>query len=236
MREIVFDTETTGLDAGDDRIVEIGCVELFNHIPTGKVFHTYLNPGRAISAEASRVHGLTADFLADKPSFDAVAEDFVAFIGEAPLIAHNADFDLAFVNASLARAERTLIARDRVIDSLLLARRKHPGGPNSLDGLCNRYGIDLSRRVQHGALLDATLLAEVYLELIGGRQTDLGLSVTAAGTTRGSRVEAAEAPLAIATFTLAATPHERDAHRALLAALGAEPIWLRYFAAVGETA
>ncbi|MFO1184717.1 MAG: DNA polymerase III subunit epsilon [Bauldia sp.] len=236
MREIVFDTETTGLDSVTDRIVEIGCVELFNHIPTGRIFHAYINPGRAISAEASRVHGLTEAFLADKPAFEAVAGDFLEFLGEAPLIAHNADFDIAFINASLGRAERALIARDRVIDSLLLARRKHPGGPNSLDGLCTRYGVDLSRRTLHGALLDASLLAEVYVELIGGRQANLGLSVTATQQSHGPAAMAAEQAIDIPTFALAASPDEQAAHRALVGTLAGEALWLRYFAAAGSAA
>ena len=230
MREIVFDTETTGLDALEDRLVEIGCVELINHIPTGKVFHAYVNPGRSISAEAVRVHGLTEAFLADKPTFEAVAADFIEFVADAPLIAHNAEFDLAFINAGLARVERPLIGRERVIDTLLAARRKHPGGPNSLDGLCNRYGIDLSRRTVHGALLDATLLAEVYLELIGGRQADLGLGVASEGSRQNASVNLRREAINIPTFAVSATEAEQAAHRALLSTLGADPIWLSYFA------
>lgn len=176
MREIVFDTETTGLEPlKGDRLVEIGCIELLNHIPTGRHYHVYLNPERSMPVEAFRVHGLSDEFLADKPLFRDVVDDFAAFIEGARLIAHNATFDIGFINAELARLTRAAIPPDRVIDTLMLARRKHPAGPNSLDALCARYGIDTSRRTLHGGLLDAELLAEVYIELIGGRQPDLVL-------------------------------------------------------------
>ena len=172
MREIVLDTETTGLDPGQGhRLVELGCVELLNRIPTGATFHVYLNPERDMPAEAAAIHGLSGDFLKDKPRFTEIADDFLAFIGDdAPLVIHNASFDHGFLCAELKRVERALIARERLIDTLMLARRKHPAGPNSLDDLCARYGIDNSRRTKHGALLDAEILAEVYLELIGARQ------------------------------------------------------------------
>lgn len=173
MREIVLDTETTGLDFASDRVIEIGCVELLNHVPSGRTFQLYINPERPISIESFAVHGLSDAFLADKPVFAQVVDEFIAFIGDAPLIAHNADFDVAFLNAELGRLGRTALPTMRIIDSLALARRRHPAGPNSLDALCNRYGIDLTRRTLHGALLDAGLLAEVYVELIGGRQTSL---------------------------------------------------------------
>jgi len=179
MREIVLDTETTGLspDQGH-RVVELGCVELLNRIPTGATFHVYLNPDRDMPAEAFAVHGLSAEFLKDKPRFADVADDFLAFIGDAPLVAHNAGFDFGFICHALKRAARAELSRDRVVDTLMLARRRHSAGPYSLDALCGRYGIDNSRRTKHGALLDAEILAEVYLELIGGRQAKLGLTDT----------------------------------------------------------
>src|SRR5947208_14234088 len=180
MREIVLDTETTGLDPYQgDRLVEIGCVELYNKIPTGQTFHCYVNPQREMSASAFEVHGLSAEFLKDKPLFAEVADEFLTFIGEAPLVAHNAGFDLGFLNAELERAAKPVIGSERMIDTLLLARRKHPAGPNRLDDLCLRYGIDHSRRTKHGALLDAEILAEVYIELIGARQAELGLTENA---------------------------------------------------------
>src|SRR5215467_3167948 len=177
MREIVVDTETTGLDPlRGDRLVEIGCVELFNHMPTGQTFHRYLNPERDMSQEAYAVHGLSTEFLADKPLFAAVADEFLAFIGDAPLIIHNASFDVSFINAELEKTGRLVVPRERLVDTLLLARRKHPGVSNRLDDLCSRYAIDNSRRTKHGALLDAELLAEVYVDLIGARQSQLILA------------------------------------------------------------
>jgi DNA polymerase III subunit epsilon len=180
MREIVLDTETTGLSPADGhRIVEIGAIELVNHIPSGKTFHRYLNPGREMPKEAEAVHGLTSKFLMDKPRFEAVAAEFLAFIGEAGLVIHNASFDMAFLNAELAAAKHPHLAFDRVTDTLALARKKYPMAPNSLDALCKRYGIDTARRDKHGALVDSELLAEVYLELIGGKQKTLGLARSA---------------------------------------------------------
>src|SRR5262245_55550802 len=177
MREIVLDTETTGLDPGQGhRLVEVGCVELLNRIPTGSTFHVYLNPERDMPAEALAVHGLSTDFLRGHKRFVDVADEFLAFIGDAPLVIHNAGFDHAFLCTELKRADRALIARERLVDTLLLARRKHPAGPNRLDDLCARYGIDNSHRTKHGALLDAEILAEVYVELIGARQAQLGLA------------------------------------------------------------
>jgi len=174
MREIVLDTETTGLDPlRGDRLVEVGCVELFNRMPTGQTFHRYMNPERDMAAEAFAVHGLSTEFLADKPFFHEVVEEFLAFIGDAPLVIHNASFDISFINAELDRLNRPAIPRERLVDTLLLARRKHPGVSNRLDDLCSRYAIDNSRRTKHGALLDAELLAEVYIDLIGARQSQL---------------------------------------------------------------
>lgn len=176
MREIVLDTETTGLDPfSGHRVVEIGCIELINHVRTGNYYHTYLNPERDMPREAEAVHGLSADFLKDKPRFNEIAGSFLEFIGNDPLVIHNAAFDLKFLNAELAVAKRREIDFDRAIDTVLIARRKFPGQPASLDALCKRFSIDLSSRTKHGALLDSELLADVYLELLGGRQSSLGL-------------------------------------------------------------
>ena len=181
MREIVFDTETTGLDPlQGHRLVEIGCVELVNRFPSGRVFHRYFNPDRDMPAEAFAVHGLSVEFLKDKPRFGEIADELAAFIEDAPLVAHNALFDLSFLNAELERCAKQTVGRDRLVDTLMLARRRHPAGPNRLDDLCLRYGIDNSRRTKHGALLDAELLAEVYIELVGGRQASLILVDTGA--------------------------------------------------------
>src|SRR5215213_4339788 len=167
MREIVLDTETTGTDpAAGDRVIEIGCVELVNHVPSGRTYHVYVNPERPVSAGALAVHGLTNAFLADKPVFAAIADDLLAFVGDGRLVIHNAGFDVAFLNAEFARTGHPALPLEQVVDTLALARRKHPGASNSLDALCARYGIDNSRRTKHGALLDAEILAEVYIELI----------------------------------------------------------------------
>ena len=232
MREIVLDTETTGLDPYQGhRLVEIGCIELVNRIPSGQTFHRYLNPERDMPAEAFAVHGLSADFLRDKPPFAEVAEELIAFIGDAPLVAHNAMFDLGFLNAELERARRPLVNRERLIDTLLLARRKHPGGANGLDGLCARYGIDNSRRSKHGALLDAEFLAEVYVELIGARQAQLIL--VESGTSVAGTV-AATAVIRVRPQPLAPrlTADELDAHLAFVATLGEQAIWRDYAGAV----
>lgn len=178
MREIVFDTETTGLSfSGGDRLVEIGCIELVNRVPTGRHYHQYINPERDMPAEAERVHGLSARFLSDKPLFADVVEDLIEFLGDCPLVAHNASFDFGFLNGELKRVARPVIDMSRMIDTLAIARVKHPGAKHTLDALCGRYGIDLSARTLHGALLDAQLLAQVYVELTGGRQITLGLAV-----------------------------------------------------------
>ena len=181
LREIVLDTETTGTDhAAGDRVIEIGCVEMINHIPTGESYHVYINPERPVSAGALAVHGLSDEFLADKPLFSDIADGFIAFIADSRLVIHNAPFDVGFLNAEFARTGHAPILMENVLDTLSMARRKHPGAPNNLDALCNRYNIDNTRRTKHGALLDAEILAEVYIELIGGKQTDLGLAVTQA--------------------------------------------------------
>lgn len=185
MREIVFDTETTGLDpTTGDRMVEIGCVEIVNLVPTGKVYHAYFNPERDMPSGAESVHGLSAAFLADKPLFRDKADELLDFIGDAPLVAHNAGFDFAFLNAELGLCERVSICTTRMVDTVALAKRRHPGAKLSLDALCTRYGIDRSHRVKHGALLDAELLAQVYVELKGGRQIGLELAAESATPTR----------------------------------------------------
>ncbi|WP_421725504.1 DNA polymerase III subunit epsilon [Bauldia sp.] len=237
MREIVFDTETTGLAADNgDRVVEIGCVELLNHIPTGETFHRYINPERSMPYEAQQVHGLDDKFLADKPVFAAIADELANFLGDAPLIAHNAEFDLAFLNAEFERCGRPKIAVGRIVDSLMLARRKHPAGPNSLDALCARYFVDTSRRTFHGALLDAELLSEVYIELIGGRQASLGLTAAIEGVAFGTP----DQPLR----TVGARPVPRQfrvteaelaAHAARLAMLGDNAIWRTYLGTASPT-
>ncbi len=228
MREIVLDTETTGLDPFQGhRVIEIGCVELVNRFPTGKTFHCYVNPEREVPAEAFAVHGLSADFLKAKPTFAEIAEDFLAFVEDAPLVIHNAAFDLAFLNAELERMGRQPLARDRLLDTLMLARRKHPGGPNRLDDLCARYGIDNSRRTKHGALLDAEILAEVYLELIGARQAQLGLGelATDGGGARRADIAARRREVPLAPRVSEA---ERIAHLAFVATLGSGAIWREY--------
>ncbi len=225
MREIVLDTETTGLDPlRGDRLVEIGCIELLNRIPSGQTFHRYLNPQRDVPAEAFAVHGLSAEFLSDKPLFADVVDDLLTFIGDAPLVIHNASFDVGFINAELDRLKMPPIPRDRLVDTLLLARRKHPGVSNRLDDLCSRYSIDNSHRTKHGALLDAELLAEVYVDLIGARQSSLIL----ASDTREIRVTGTtDMPRRQRLVPLAPrlTDAERQAHRAFVATLGDKPIW-----------
>ncbi len=176
MREIILDTETTGLSPAQERLVEIGCVEMVNRIATGRTFHVYINPEKEVSAGAVAVHGLTGDFLADKPKFSEIYEEFLEFIADSPLVIHNAPFDMGFINMELKRVDRAPIPMDNVVDTLLIARRKHTGAGNRLDDLCTRYGIDNKHRTKHGALLDAEILSLVYVELMGGRQTQLDLS------------------------------------------------------------
>lgn len=227
MREIVLDTETTGLDPLDGhRLVEVGCVELVNHIPSGQTFHCYFNPQRAMPAEAFAIHGLGDEFLKDKMFFAEAADELIAFLGDAPLVIHNAAFDLGFLNAELERAGRPLIARERLVDTLLIARRKHPGGSNRLDDLCTRYAIDNSRRTKHGALLDAELLAEIYVELIGARQTQLVLSQAAApGQVFGEPIIVRQRLVPLLPRNSA---EEQAAHRAFIATLGEAAIWRDY--------
>jgi DNA polymerase-3 subunit epsilon len=219
MREVVLDTETTGLDPeAGHRIVEVACIELANHLPTGRSFHRYVNPERSVPDDAIKVHGLTDVFLAQHALFAAVADELVAFIAEGPLVAHNAEFDLGFLNAELRRLERPPLAC-HAIDTLALARRRFPGSPASLDALCRRYGIDLSAREKHGASLDCELLAAVYLELVGGRQPGLDL---AAGTA-SSRQSVVQRPVRIPR-PHAPTDAERAAHEKFLDKITA-PIW-----------
>lgn len=231
MREIVLDTETTGLDPlRGDRLVEVGCVEIFNRMPTGQSFHRYINPERDVPQEAFAVHGLSTEFLADKPLFGAIVDEFLAFIGDAPLVIHNASFDISFINAELDRIKRAAIPRERLVDTLLLARRKHPGVSNRLDDLCSRYAIDNSRRTKHGALLDAELLAEVYVDLVGARQSQLLLASEA----KDIRINAAgDAPRRQRLVPLAPriSDAEREAHRTFIATLGDKAIWNEYLAA-----
>lgn len=228
LREIVFDTETTGLNAtGGDRLIELGCVEIVNRIPTGREFHRYLNPQRDIHPDAAAVHGLTVDFLKDKPLFKDVAEEFLGFIEDAPLVAHNATFDLGFINAELGRIPRPLLNADRIVDTLTLARRRHPAGPNTLDALCKRYGIDLSQRSKHGALLDSLLLAGVYVELLGERQATLGLNGQA-GSDANQRIRAGKARQRPSPLPPRVSEQAEAAHRAFVQTLGADALWLRY--------
>jgi DNA polymerase-3 subunit epsilon len=227
MREIVLDTETTGLDPEQgDRLVEIGGVELFNHMPTGRTFHKYINPQRAMSAEAFAVHGLGDDFLRDKPIFSAVVDEFLAFVADAKLVIHNASFDMKFINAELSWVGRPPIPYDQAIDTLAIARQRFPGSPASLDALCRRFGIDNSSRTLHGALLDSQILAEVYLELIGGRQPGLVLTTvetTVEIATGSGRIGPRPHPLPARL-----TDDEAAAHAAFVAKLGDDAVWKRF--------
>jgi DNA polymerase-3 subunit epsilon len=228
MRAIVLDTETTGLDPYEGhRIVEIGCVELVNCIPSGRVWHAHVNPERDVPSTAVDVHGLTWDFLREKPRFAEIADEMLSFLEDAMLVAHNAAFDFAFLNAELERVARPQLRWDRVVDTLALARRRHPGAPCSLDALCKRYGIDLTEREKHGALLDCRLLASVYVELVGGHQARLEFAVNGAqaGLLRGSEIVVRPRPRPLMPRLTAA---EIEAHRAFVASLGAEAVWLRY--------
>ena len=224
MREIVLDTETTGLDPNEGhRIVEIGAVELVNHLPTGRSFHRYLNPQRPMPREAQAVHGLGDDFLRDKPLFQAVAAEFIAFLADAPLVIHNAGFDIAFLNAEFSRLGHPALPMTRCVNTLDLARRRFPGAQCSLDALCKRFSIDTSARTLHGALLDSELLAEVYLELLGGRQRGLGLAVSSGhGSTGREQWTVPPRPRPLAPRL---TEAERAAHAAFVAELGPGALW-----------
>jgi DNA polymerase-3 subunit epsilon len=232
MREIVFDTETTGLSPlNGDRMVEIGCVELVNRVETGRTFHAYYNPGRPMPTEAQMVHGLSDAFLADKPRFHDVCEDLLEFIGDAPLVAHNASFDFGFLNHELGACGRALICLTRMIDTLVLARQRHPGAKHSLDALCTRYGVDRSLRVKHGALIDAQLLAQCYVELTGGRQIGLSLASITAADAAPKSGEARPGVAPVKIVVRPPRPHapseeELARHAAFVATL-VDPIWNR---------
>jgi DNA polymerase-3 subunit epsilon len=237
MREISFDTETTGLNPrGGDRLVEIGGVELINHVPTGNAYHVYINPQRDMPEGAFKVHGLSEEFLSDKPLFEQVADEFLEFVGDGTLVIHNAAFDMGFINMELERCGRRTISNTQVIDTLEIARRKHPSGPNSLDALCSRYGIDNSKRVKHGALLDAEILAEVYLEMIGGKQRALILDPDEEDGLIGSG-DAGSEPGELGSFNARPRPtplsallrgEEFAAHKAFVAGMGDSALWKRY--------
>jgi DNA polymerase III subunit epsilon len=227
LREIVFDTETTGLDAANgDRLIEIGCIEIVNRIPTGREFHRYLNPGRQVHPDAVAVHGITDEFLQDKPRFADVVDEFLEFIADAPLVAHNGTFDLGFINAELERVSRPLLLASRIVDTLALARRRHPAVPNTLDALCKRYGIDLSQRTKHGALLDSMLLAVVYVELLGERQAALVFGGN--GAVGGARAQVAPATQRRAPLPPLLLPEDEAAHVKFVKTLGGDPVWLEY--------
>lgn len=228
MREIILDTETTGLDPlRGDRLVEIGGIELINHFPTGRTFHVYINPERSMPEEAFRVHGLSSEFLSDKPVFASVVDDFVTFIDGAKLVIHNASFDMGFINAELKRAGRDIVGMDRVVDTLSMARRRFVGAANSLDALCSRFGIDNSKRTKHGALLDAELLADVYIELIGGRQASFGLSAAAQSSIAVARRAAGprQRPVPLEPRL---TAEEIALHAAFIAEMGEKAIWREF--------
>jgi DNA polymerase-3 subunit epsilon len=228
MREIVLDTETTGFEPSEgDRLVEIGGVELFNHMPTGRVYHQYINPQRSMPQSAFEVHGLGDEFLADKPLFAHVADAFLDFIGDAKLVIHNAAFDMKFLNAELGWLGKPLLPMDQAIDTLAIARRKFPGSPASLDALCRRFGVDNSAREKHGALLDSEILAEVYLELIGGQQPGLELSAhqaSASGTTETGKTRVRQRPMPLASRV---SDMEKAAHAAFVESLGDQALWMK---------
>ncbi len=227
IRELVLDTETTGLEPGEHRVVEIGALELINHIPTGRTYHQYINPRRPMPAEAEAIHGITEAFLADKPVFETIAQDFVDFIGTGTLVIHNAKFDVKFLNFELERVNKARIQFDRVIDTLDMARNRFPGAQNSLDALCRRFRIDSAKRVKHGALLDSELLADVYIELIGGRQGGFSLDV-ARKSAIGDTVSVDSSAPAKARGKLRPvllTDQEKQAHEAFIDTLGDAPKW-----------
>ena len=229
MREIVLDTETTGLSPQDGhRIVEIGAVELVNHVPTGQTYHQYINPERSMPEEAFNVHGLSEEFLRKHPVFADVVDGFCEFIGDGILVIHNAPFDMAFINFELKIQNRESIPEEQVLDTLALARKKHPMGPNSLDALCRRYGVDNSNRTKHGALLDSELLASVYLELIGGRQQNLAISQEVADLGPQRKSESTPARPRPSPLPSRLSPDETAAHDALIDRLGDTALWRTY--------
>jgi DNA polymerase III subunit epsilon len=231
MREIIFDTETTGLESKQDRIIEIGGVELFNHFPTGKTLHIFINPGdRKVHPDALAIHGITDEFLKDKPVFADVVQEIIDFFDGAKWIAHNATFDMGFINAEFDRLGLPPVPNDRVVDTLSMARRKHPMGPNSLDALCRRYGIDNAHRTKHGALLDSELLAEVYIEMNGGRQAALGLG----GVEQAAAVVEVDEILVVAdrvrprTLPSRLSAEDIEAHASMIGSMKAKAIWQKF--------
>lgn len=224
-REIVLDTETTGLKTQEGhRIIEIGCVELVNRVASGKVFHAFVNPARDVPHDAFRIHGISTEFLQDKPPFASIADALLAFLEDSPIVAHNASFDFGFVNFELKKAGRPEVPQDRIIDTLRLARTKHGSGGNRLDDLCKRYGIDNSRRTKHGALLDAELLAEVYCELTGGRQSGFDLAVEAVPEAASEALALVPVPRDLQTSSRL-TPESASAHRQFVEKLGPSAFW-----------
>lgn len=239
MREIVLDTETTGLDfVRGHRVIEIGCVELFNRIPTGREYHCFINPERDVPAEAEAIHGISTELLIGKPLFREVMRDFLAFIGDDPIVAHNAQFDVTFLNHELRQAGAALIALDRIVDTLALARRKHPAGPNTLDALCKRYGVDASNRTKHGALVDSLLLAQVYVELLGERQAALVLQTMDArneiGVTARQIGRRRTAHLRPEPLPPRLSEHDVAQHRTFIETLGEKALWLKFWSVAAE--
>lgn len=231
MREIILDTETTGLDPRKgDRLIEIGCIELYNRIPTGREYHCFINPERDVPAEAEAVHGLSTQFLKDKPVFSKLADEFLQFVGDDVLVIHNASFDINFLNFELDLLKKRTFSFDRVVDTLALARRKHPAGPNTLDALCKRYGIDNSKRTKHGALIDCLLLAEVYVELLGERQAALSLqtqaAVARASAARQGLQKAQRRPVPLESRI---NPEMIARHRVFVEEMGAKAVWHKYW-------
>ncbi len=231
LREIILDTETTGLDhARGDRLVELGCIEVINRVPTGKDYHAFINPEtRDVHPDAERVHGIKTAFLKDKPIFKLVAPDFLAFIDDAPLVIHNAPFDIGFINMELERLRLVPLSMDRVVDTLPMARRKFPGASNTLDALCKRFGIDTRERTKHGAIVDSLLLAQVYVELLGERQSTLGFGGDQAASRgkSGGPVKAKKAPPRPKPLPSRLAPADEAAHAGFVKTLGANPLWLR---------
>jgi DNA polymerase III subunit epsilon len=234
MREIVFDTETTGLNPDHvdpeqcDRIVEVGCIELFNYLPTGRELQIYINPGRPVSEATVRITGITNETLRGKPRFEEIVDRLMAFFGDSPIVAHNAEFDRGFLNAELARLGRPTLPKERFIDSLVLAREHRPGSPASLDAVCKRFDISIKDRVLHGALLDAQLLAMAYLELRGGRERKFDFASSAVGAGRAGQVIYAPRLPRPAPLPSRIRPEEQDAHAVFVAALGDNPVWKKY--------
>lgn len=233
MREIVFDTETTGLEFKLDRVIEVGGVELLNGFPTGRNFHVYINPGdRRVHPDALAVHGITDEFLRDKPPFAGILEELREFFDGARWVAHNATFDMNFINAEFERLGVPPVPSEFVVDTLALARRKHPMGPNSLDALCRRYGVDNSHRSKHGALLDSELLAEVYIEMRGGRQAALGLTVAGSDAVEKRDAEEIETVIVVGErprpLPVRLSYEEQEAHQRMLGRLGEKALWYAF--------